>query len=65
MPEAEEDPEMDSDLPYDISNDALYLVPGMLPEPYYDFNLVQDHFNQQEMKKYLHRATKQVLKQHD
>ena len=40
MPDVEDDPEIDSDTPYDISNDALYLIPGMLPEPYYDFNLV-------------------------
>ena len=45
MPDVEDDPEIDSVAPYDISNVALYLIPGMLPEPYYDFNLVQDFFN--------------------
>ena len=25
----------------------------MLPEPYWDFNMVSDQFNQAEMKKYL------------
>jgi hypothetical protein len=34
----------------------------MLPEPYWDFNMVSDHFNYHEMKKYLHRATKHALK---
>jgi len=34
----------------------------MLPEPYWDFNLVTEQLNFQEMKKYLHRATKVNLK---
>jgi hypothetical protein len=34
----------------------------MLPEPYWDFNMVTDQLNYQEMKKYLHRATKHSLK---
>ena len=34
----------------------------MLPEHYWDYNLVTDKFNFQEMKKYLHRATKHNLK---
>lgn len=62
MPEAEDDPELDSESLYDVSNDALYLIPGMLPEPYWDLNLVSDQFNYQEMKKYLNRATKHMLK---
>ena len=35
----------------------------MLPEPYWDFNMVSDQFNQAEMKKYLNRACKMNLKQ--
>ena len=64
MPEAEDDPELDNDAntQYDVSNDALYLVPGMLPEPYWDFNQVSNFLNNQEIKKYLHRATKHNLK---
>jgi hypothetical protein len=42
MPEAEEDPEIETGAPYDVACDALYLVPGMLPEPYWDLNLVSD-----------------------
>ena len=42
VPEAEEDPEIvDDELrEYDISSDAIHLVPGVLPEPYWDFNMV-------------------------
>lgn len=42
VPEAEDDPEIDSDSPYDVSGDALAIIPGMLPEPYWDFNLVTE-----------------------
>jgi len=48
MPEAEEDPDLNEDQnlkDYDVSADALYLVPGMLPEPYWDYNMVCDKFN--------------------
>ena len=34
----------------------------MLPEPYWDFNLVCEQFSFSEMKKYLNRATKHNLK---
>lgn len=61
LPEAEDDPDLDGSV-YDFSQDALYLVPGMLPEPYWDLNLVSDSFTYQEMKKYLQRATKHALK---
>lgn len=53
VPEADEDPEVvegEELEDYDISADALYLVPGMLPEPYWDFNMVQDQFNYTQMK---------------
>lgn len=62
LPEAEEDPEIETGTAYDVACDALYLVPGMLPEPYWDFNLVSDQFNYLEMKRYLNRATKHMLK---
>jgi len=47
VPTAEFDPEFDEDLDaeYDISKDAIYMVPGMLPEPYWDLNMVQEQFN--------------------
>jgi hypothetical protein len=47
IPEADEDPELDDlDGPeYDISQDAIFLIPGMLPEPYWDFNMVSEQFN--------------------
>lgn len=64
MPEAEDDPELDSEnhQEYDVSNDAIHLIPGMLPEPYWDVNLVSNFYNQQEIKKYLNRAIKHALK---
>jgi hypothetical protein len=37
----------------------------MLPEPYWDFNLITEQLNFQEMKKYLQRATKVPLKNHE
>ena len=47
LPEADEDPlldinESESGLEKDISRDAIFLIPGMLPEPYWDFNMTQD-----------------------
>lgn len=47
MPEAEEDPDFDSDgmLEHDIADDAQFLIPGMLPEPYWDFNMATEQFN--------------------
>ena len=71
MPEAEEDlelemeAELDEDLAAsnervgevrDISQDAIFLIPGMLPEPYWDFNMVTDKFTHAQMKTYLNRA---------
>ena len=35
----------------------------MLPEPYWDFNMVSEQFNYAQMKKYLNRACKTNLKQ--
>ena len=34
----------------------------MLPEPYWDFNMVSEQFNYAQMKKYLNRACKTPLK---
>ena len=67
VPTAEFDPEFDEDLnaEYDVSKDAIYMVPGMLPEPYWDLNMVQEQFNFVQMKKYLNRACKTVLKPHE
>lgn len=62
MPCAEDDPDLDTGESTEVSNDALPLVPGMLPEPYWDFNLVCDKYNFSDMKKYLNRATKHYLK---
>ena len=45
MPEAEEDPDLDAPegvLEHDISEDAMFLIPGMLPEPFWDFNMNTD-----------------------
>ena len=45
MPEAEFDPDLDApegSLEHDITDDAVFLIPGMLPEPYWDFNMVTD-----------------------
>jgi len=45
MPEAEEDPDLDAPegiLEHDISDDAMFLIPGMLPEPYWDLNMAPD-----------------------
>ena len=41
------------------------MVPGMLPEPYWDLNMVQEQFNYAQMKKYLNRACKTVLKPYE
>jgi len=64
IPEIDDD--LESDDPnggmYDISEDGVYLVPGMLPEPYWDFNMVSDQYNYAQMKKYLSRACKMPLK---
>lgn len=67
VPTAEYDPDFDDELSadYDISKDAIYMVPGMLPEPYWDLNMVQEQFNYAQMKKYLNRACKTVLKPHE
>ena len=65
MPEAEEDPDLDAPegvFEHDISDDAMFLIPGMLPEPYWDFNMATDQFNYAQMKKYLNRACKTALK---
>jgi len=66
-PDLNDDPQVDYDSlpPADVSQDALYLVPGMLPEPYWDFNMVCDQYNYADMKKYLNRATKYNLKQQE
>eukprot|EP00353_Schmidingerella_taraikaensis_P005378 CAMPEP_0185571458 /NCGR_PEP_ID=MMETSP0434-20130131/3505_1 /TAXON_ID=626734 ORGANISM="Favella taraikaensis, Strain Fe Narragansett Bay" /NCGR_SAMPLE_ID=MMETSP0434 /ASSEMBLY_ACC=CAM_ASM_000379 /LENGTH=132 /DNA_ID=CAMNT_0028186905 /DNA_START=537 /DNA_END=936 /DNA_ORIENTATION=+ len=45
MPEAEEDPDLDAPegvLEHDIADDSLFLIPGMLPEPYWDLNMSTD-----------------------
>ena len=39
----------------------MWLVPGMLPEPYWDFNMGQD-FNYFLMRQYLNKAIKMGLK---
>jgi hypothetical protein len=64
IPEIDDDPEDDDPNGgmYDISEDGVYLVPGMLPEPYWDFNMVSDQYNYAQMKKYLSRACKMPLK---
>jgi hypothetical protein len=36
----EEDDCMGDELSIDVSQDSLMIVPGMLPEPYWDFNMV-------------------------
>ena len=40
----------------------MFLIPGMLPEPYWDFNMATEQFNYAQMKKYLNRACKTALK---
>ena len=40
----------------------MFLIPGMLPEPYWDFNMATEQFNYAQMKKYLNRAFKMALK---
>jgi hypothetical protein len=45
MPEAEDDPDLDAPegiLEHDIAEDAMFLIPGMLPEPFWDFNMNTD-----------------------
>lgn len=37
----------------------------MLPEPYWDLNMVQEQYTYAQMKKYLNRACKTVLKAHE
>jgi len=36
----EEDNSFGVDLSVDVAQDSLLIVPGMLPEPYWDFNMV-------------------------
>lgn len=65
IPEAEEDPDFDAPegvLEHDISDDAIFLIPGMLPEPYWDLNMAPDQYNYAQMKKYMNRACKTALK---
>lgn len=48
LPEAENEAALDAEdglKRYNVASDAIYLVPGMLPEPYWDFNMVCDQFN--------------------
>mmetsp|Transcript_17824 Transcript_17824/g.24691 ORF Transcript_17824/g.24691 Transcript_17824/m.24691 type:complete len:317 (+) Transcript_17824:294-1244(+) len=63
LPEEEIDENANAD-EYEISQDAIYLVPGMLPEPYWDFNMGQE-LNYGQMKKYLDRACKMPLKENE
>ena len=45
IPEAEEDPDLDAPegvLEHDVADDAMFLIPGMLPEPYWDLNMSTD-----------------------
>ena len=66
LPEAEEDPDLDAPegvLEHDISDDAMFLIPGMLPEPYWDLNVAPDQYNYAQMKKMMNRACKTTLKQ--
>jgi len=41
-PDCIEDDDCFGDLSVDVAQDALLVMPGMLPEPYWDFNMVQD-----------------------
>ena len=52
--------EVDDDEENPLGNDELepiWLVPGVLPEPYWDFNMGQE-FNLAQMKQFLSRAFK-------
>ena len=41
--------------------ETFWLIPGMLPEPYWDFNMGMD-FNYYQMRQYLNLAVKTTLK---
>ena len=58
----EEDDCMGDELSIDVSQDSLMIIPGMLPEPYWDFNMVQDHLSYSPTKKMLNLACKTGLK---
>jgi len=40
----------------------MFLIPGMLPEPYWDFNMATEQFNFAQMKKYLNLACRMPLR---
>lgn len=40
----------------------MFLIPGMLPEPFWDFNMATDQFNYAQMKKYLNLACRMPLR---
>jgi len=57
-PEEEEDfADEDLEMPEEDLDDAYWLMPGIVPEPYWDLNMGQE-FNFAQLKYYLNKALK-------